>query len=105
MSIIYGVDTTSKVTPELVKEAIIDCFCAAHSEQAEMGEDIVLIRDYCSKIVQKAFVETKGDFDNPTKASIISVLPRLAEFAKSFRDQSVIQKHMGEIQQLIDCLE
>lgn len=106
MSIIYGVDTTKEVTPEMVRNAIIKCFCVAHSEQTGMansGSDVV--KDYCEQIVKKAFLETNGNFDHPTKTSLLATLPWLANFSKSFRDQTVIQKHMTEIQSLISLLK
>lgn len=111
MSIIYGVDTTKEVTPEMVKNAIIDCFCVAHSEQTGLDDNYSsaneseVVRSYCTSIVKKAFIETGGDFEHPTKSALFAALPWLANFSKSFRVQSVIQKHMNDIQQLIALLK
>lgn len=105
MSLIYGVDTDKEVTPLMVKDAIIRCFCIAHSEQAEMGSDEGIITDYCITIVRKAFEETGGDFANPSKKSLLMSLPWLANYSKNFRDQSTIQRHMEEIQKLISFLK
>lgn len=106
MSIIYGVNTEEEVTPNSVRNAIITCFCVAHSEQTGLGEvDNLETRRYCTEIVKKAFIETKGDFEHPTKDSLISTLPWLAQFSKSFRDQMVINAHMAEIQHLITLIK
>lgn len=106
MTIIYGVDTVKEVTPIMVRDAIITCFCSAHSEQSGMAnEDANLIKQYCTQIVMKAFDETKGNFDQPTKSSLLATLPWLADFSKSFRNQTVIQAHMQEIQNLITFLK
>ena len=106
MSIIYGVDTTKNVTPLMVRDAIITCFCAAHAAQTGFdNNDTGATKKYCQQIVQNAFSETQGDFNQPTKASLLASLPWLANFSKAFRDQSVIQKHMNEIQILISFLK
>lgn len=105
MSIMYGIDTSKQVTPVMVRDAIITCFIAAHCSQAGYREsDSELAKSYCGDIVRKAFSETGGNFENPTKAMLLNVLPWLADFSKSFRDQTVIQKHMSEIQNLISYL-
>lgn len=103
MAIIYGVDTEKEVTPMLVRDAVVSCFCLAHASQSELGDaNSETVKQYCVQIVRRAFEETQGAFDQPTKASLLATLPWLAEFSKSLRDPVVIQKHMGEIQQLID---
>lgn len=105
MSIIYGVDTTKEVTPMMVREAIVACFYDAHCAQSELGSNGEMEKDYCTQIVKKAFAETGGDFDNPSKKSIMAGVPWLAEFSKSFRDQTVIQKHMSQIMELINLVK
>jgi len=102
MVLIYGVDTTGTITPDMVRAALVDCFYDAHSSQTGIANsNTKTAKVYCEQIVRKAFTETGGDFDHPTKDSILATLPWLAEFSKSFRDQTVIQRHMTEIQQLI----
>lgn len=106
MSIIYGVDTEKEVTPDSVRNAIITCFCVAHSEQTGLNEvNLEETKRYCTEIVRKAFIETKGDFGHPTKEALISTLPWLAQFSKSFRDQTIINAHMIEIQHLISLIK
>ena len=106
MDMIYGVDTTKKVTLVMVRDAVVLCFYDAHCVQSGLVDgDIEMTKNYCQQIVKKAFTETRGDFDKPTKTSLLASLSWLADFSKSFRDQSVIQKHMGEIQKLMVLVE
>lgn len=105
MAVIYGVDTTNEVTPKMIREAIVSCFYDAHCKQSELGEEGEAAEDYCTEIVKRAFSETGGDFENPNKKSILACIPWLAEFSKSFRDQSVIQKHMSQIVELINLVK
>lgn len=52
----------------------------------------------------KFFDKTGGDFNHPTKETIVKVLGELAEFSKNFRDQEVVKKHYQEIKELVDKL-
>ncbi len=109
MSLIYSIDTTKEITPEMVKGALVSCFYDAHCNQTEISDltekvDETSNRLYCTQIISQAFEETNGDFDNPTKESILKTLPWLANFSKNFRDQETIQKHMQEIQKLINLI-
>lgn len=108
MAIIYKVDTDKEVTPEMARDAIVECFYDAHCSQTEISnleEDYKLNKSYCEEIVRKAFLETKGDYDHPTKNSLLATLPWLAEFSKIFRDQETIKKHMTEVLQLINLIK
>lgn len=106
MSTIYGIDTTKEITPEMVRDVLLECFSSAHAGQCELTcEDSKLKNDYCNQIVVKAFSENNGDFDHPAKASLTSAVSWLANFSKPFRDQAIIQKHMEEIQKLIATLK
>jgi len=113
--IIYGVDTKKKVTPIMVRDAIIRCFSEAHKEVLKLMEE-------CSKgmsekdiermkaieielIVKRCFDETGGDFNNPTKESLMKAIGKLAEFAAEFRQPEIIKKHYNEIKTLIDLLK
>ena len=103
MTILYGIDTSKKVSAQMVKEALVECFYDAHYKQTGIsGEtDKKTNKDYCDQIVKKAFLETGGNFDEPTKESLLNVLPWLAEFSKSFRNQDTIDTHMKQITELI----
>ncbi len=106
MSIIYGVDTEKVVTAEMARDAVIECFYDAHCAQTEMSEaSSPDTKNYCFDIVTKAFSETNGDINNPTKLSLLAILPWLAKFSASFRDQETIKRHFSEINGLIGLIK
>jgi len=55
-------------------------------------------------LIEKYFEEVNGDFDNPTKESLLEVIGKLQEFAKNFRKPKIVNKHSGEIMKLIKKL-
>ena len=108
MAIIYGIDTQHEVSPEKVRDAIAQCFSEAHAEALKdslggEGDDIVL-KASILETVKKAFVDTGGDFDAPTKASLEKALESLRAYAGAFRDQTIIQKHYAQIMELMSAL-
>jgi len=103
---IYGVDMDGVVTPLMVRDAISQCFFEAHCLDANIGEaDSDMSKQYCRQVVKKAFSDSGGDFDHPTKDSISGAVGKLVEFSKNFRDPSIIQKHQGEIMKLIEKMK
>jgi hypothetical protein len=101
----YNVDLIGPVTPLMVRDAVVECFWDAHCKDSGMGEiDANTNRSYCKAIVQKAFADSQGDFEHPTKESIIKCLDALATFAKAFRDPAIIQKHYSDIMLLVNKL-
>lgn len=102
---IYGVDPDGKVSAEQVRDAIIECFFQAHCESTDLvtgeEESPQISKKYCKKIVKKAFNETCGDFDNPTKEDLEGVVEYLAEFSKDFRSLDKIEQNMKKINSLI----
>ena len=115
MVVIYGVDTESKVTPEKVRDAIIECFYDAHQE---ILEDMYVLldgdqkakkpneigREYIKETVINYFIKVGGDFEKPTKEDILKVLDELKEFTEGFRSPEIIGKHYMEIMQLVNKL-
>lgn len=102
---IYGIDINGKITPLMVRDAISECFWQAHCADSEIAmDDKKISHEYCQSIVRKSFEETGGDFDHPTKESIMKCLENLAEFSKNFRDPSIIQKHQEQIMKLANKL-
>jgi len=116
MTIIYGVDTDKPITPEQVRDAIVECFTLAHKKilEKDIGQfvDDMTVQEKkkieeinVQLMIKSYFDEVGGDYANPTKNSIIGVCNRLAEFSKNFRNPEIIKKHYGEIMQLVDKLE
>lgn len=104
MSKIYGIDISKKITPLMVRDAVVECFYQAHCAETGLSSSKhnPANREYCRSIIRKAFDDAGGDFNNPDKNSIIKVLDNLAEFSKNFRDPSVIEKHYKQIMILVD---
>lgn len=103
MVVVYGLDLEKEITPILVRDAITRCFIEAHRDDSgiEDGES----EEYCIEIVKKAFKETGGDFNYPSKESLVEVIKNLANFSKSFRNQELISKHYNQILEVINKLE
>ena len=76
---IYGVDLSEKITPVMVRDAIIECFYQAHKDEILKRMDIPekekdkFTRGAIKSIVEKKFEEAKADFNNPTKKDLINV--------------------------------
>ncbi len=114
MTIIYGVDTTKPVSPHDVRDAIVACFVSAHSDALED------LKNYAADIkndefermkvlnvqqmIRSFFKEVGGDFEAPTKESIVKVMEKLKEFAVHFRNPEIISKHYTEIIELVKAL-
>lgn len=113
-NIIYGVDITKEITPIMVRDAILDCFYRAHSNDLEQIKDELEFksqyefddfkREEVLCLIKSKFDEVEGDFNNPTKDILIKVVLKLKDYAKFFRDRKLIEKHADEIMQLINKL-
>ena len=103
MTKIYGIDLDQKITPLLVRDAIVECFFQAHCADTgvELGEEGVN-KNYCQSIIKKAFREAGGDFDKPTKGTILKVLDKLLDFSQNFRNPEIIKKHYNKITKLVN---
>ena len=114
-NIIYGVDISKEVTPIMVRDAIIDCFTNAHSGILEEMRDyadfkseeelLEMKHKTVKSLIESKFKEVGGDFNNPTKDTLIQVVTKLAEYASSFREPIIIDKHVYEIMSLINKLD
>lgn len=112
---IYGVDVSKKVTPLMVRDAIIKCFISAHKEVLDNMKEYGSFksRDEFERIkklnveylIRALFSEDGKDFENPTKEDLIQVVSKLAEIAVQFRSPEIVKRHYNEIKQLIEKLE
>lgn len=106
MTSIYGIDTEQPITPDMVRDALIECFYQAHCEDTGFeSPDKEGNRSYCAALVKKAFTDTDGSFEHPTKEDMVRVMEHLIEFSKNFRDPSIVQKHAAEIQILLEKIQ
>ena len=111
---IYGVDLSKKITPVMVRDAIIECFVKAHSKILEMmkeyhefksEEEFEQMKHINIKyLIKSKFEEIGVDFDNPSKEDLIAVIDKLKDYASNFRKPEIIKKHYSEIMLLINRL-
>ena len=111
---IYGVNPEDEINPCMVRDAIVQCFYEA---DIEVLEKLFLKSDFKSDnikeigkkhiiiVIRKMFDDVNGDFNNPTKESLIDVVEKCKEFAGLFRDKEIIEKHANEIMSLINKLD
>ena len=114
-NIIYGVDVTKKVTPVMVRDAIIRCYYEAHCDILELAKDAFykppkkkfeeMKKAHVKELIENIICTVGGDFDNPSKDCLIQVLNNLKKIASTYRTPEIINKHVGEINQLIDKLD
>ena len=114
-NVIYGIDITKKVTPVMVRDAIIQCFYEAHCHVLELARETFghppdnkfeeMKRSHVKEIVQDIFVKINGNYDKPTKENLLLVLKNLEGFASIYRKPKIIKKHVSEIMTLINKLD
>ncbi|MFA4942765.1 MAG: hypothetical protein WC564_03970 [Patescibacteria group bacterium] len=102
---IYGVNLDVPITPLMVRDAIVECFYQAHCADSGLGsDDPESVKTYCRDLVIEAFSKTGGDYENPTKDSVLKVLNQLVEFSKNFRNPEIIKDHYDNIMKLVSHL-
>jgi hypothetical protein len=104
--LIYGVDTNKEVTAPIARDAIVTCFTDAHKNSLELEDP----NDESAQLmirtaVIEAFKKTGGDFEHPTKESLLAAAENLRSFSKSFRNQETIESHFSAIKKLIDAIQ
>ena len=111
---IYGINLEDDINPNMVKDAILQCFYEAdldvikklfQKSDFESKEDMEIGKKHVEIVIKKMFEEVNGDFNNPTKESLINVVNKCKEFAGLFRDKEIIEKHANEIMTLINRLD
>jgi len=115
MAVIYGVDTQKPYSASDVRDAIVECFTQAHDEvlKEELkdsgrgldSEEFYQIKKLnVQQLIRQYFKEVGGDYEKPTKESLVPVCDKLAELASHYRDPKIIIKHYSEIIQLVHNL-
>jgi len=113
-NIIYGVDVSKKVTPIMVRDAIIKCFYEAHNDVLELAKENFgnpskkrfeeMKKSHVKELISDIFEWIGGDFNNPTKISLFKVIEILRRFASIYRGEEIIKKHFTDILLLIERL-
>jgi hypothetical protein len=111
-TIIYGVDITKKVTPVMVRDAIIQCFFEAHDNILELAKDFFgdpdkekfehMKKTHVKELVENIYLKIGEDFNKPTKENLIKVINHLKKIAEVYRDNDIINTHVDELMQLIN---
>lgn len=106
MNTIHGIDPSKPITPIQIRDAIVERFFQIHHTETGFETKIKekISHNYCKTIIQNAFKKTGGDFDHPTKQSILNSMNELAKFSLNFHDQETIKKYIQEIKPLIKRL-
>jgi len=112
MKCIYGVDPDKEITATDVREALVKCFLMAHEKELETIKEYYAtesIDEYnrlkeinVEMLIRDFFKKVGGDYEVPTKESLLSVCQKLAEYAANFRTKKVIEGHYAEMLKLID---
>lgn len=109
---IYGVDLEKPINPQDVRDALEECFLKAHSEilketmtgDLPANEQRSLERLNVRQMIRNYFQDVDGDYDKPTKETILGVIENMKVFAKNFRQEELIEKHAGQIMELVNRL-
>lgn len=105
MNKIYGINPDGKITTLMIRDAICKCFYEAHCKDAQLSNEESMSQSYCTQIVKKSFQDSGGDFNSPTKQSILDALDNLADFSDKFRNKEIIDQHKKEILELVNKLD
>lgn len=112
---LYGVDIHSEnITPEQVRDAMVNCFVEAHGETLKdfksyenlSEEEFEKVkRTDIESLIRGIFDEVGGDFNQPTKEALIKAMDKLAVFSKRFRNEEEVNKHYQELKSLVDKIK
>ena len=97
------------VTPVKARDLIVRCFFEAQKESfaaagKAMGktEGEVELRTIVAGAVRAAFRESGGDFDHPTKSSLMAAVEVLARKAQRWgTPPEIVQHHRGQIEKIL----
>lgn len=112
---VYGIDMHAEIiTPEQVRDAIVQCFLAAHTEilkefksyenMPEEEFEKIKMMDVTA-LIKNFFYEVGGDFDHPTKESLFKVIDKLSNFSLKFRSPEEVNRHYQELAALINKIK
>ena len=100
------------ITPEKVRDLMVDCFVHAQSEtvaQAKsrlgMNVDESSVEQPIQTRVRSAFKAVGGDYDLPTPSTLKAVVERLgAQSTSTGMPKSIVEHHTAQMLQVIDTL-
>ena len=99
-----------KVTPQLVRNELLNCFESANREFSKVLNQPVTdaaLKEQVKNFVQTVFSNCGVNFDNPTKQGIITAIEQCKAQAERMMGQQgtqIIQHHYEEMMKLVDRL-
>ncbi len=108
-----NLDRTANITPEMVRDALVDCFFEAQGEvlgqtmqRLGVATTPERLREKVLSIVRSAFRQTGGDFEHPTADSIRKAMEYMAAKAASWGTPAEnIDHHLGQFQRALARLD
>jgi hypothetical protein len=99
----------------MVRDAIIQCFYEAHCDVLELARDTFgqpprkkfeeMKKSHVKELVENIICNVGGDYNKPDKNCLINVLANLKKMASIYRRPEIINKHVNEINQLMNKLD
>lgn len=113
---LWGVELDSDYNSTNVRDAMLRCFIQANGDAIAKSavmklpedekEKKKMIEQMTESFIRKAFEETGGNYNSPTKQSIMAALDKLKIYAASQNhSQEMIEKHASEITKLTNGLK
>ena len=104
-NLLYGVDLDAEeITPLMVRDGMLECFYEAYCMNSKEQKTEEEKRAHCREIVERAFEESGGNFEDPTKGSILNAMKKLMEFSRDFEHPVAVQCHASELLKLVGKL-
>jgi len=102
----------AEMTPIKARDLIIDCFFHAQKETFQAIKEKLnkestdeQILESVQSIIKMTFDETGGDFDNPTKEQLMSVVMNIAGKSKAWgTPPDIIDHHKQQIEKILSLL-
>ncbi|MFA5358164.1 MAG: hypothetical protein WC308_04600 [archaeon] len=115
MTMVYGIDTENSVTPLMVRNAIEAFMLGAHAETLEGMKGFQKFdsdeafeefkKQYVSVFIRGLFASTGGNYNLPTKESLIRVVEALKVYAADLRNKEFIEKNVALAMEMINLIK
>lgn len=106
-NLIYGIDPDADFTPHDVRDAMVKCFI--ETNRKSLGKDANEILgeadEMMLELVIRAFNDSGGNFEEPTKKDCLRAAMELKKFTEKFRDPELVESHFKAIKGLLNKLD
>lgn len=110
MSQTYVAPEAQKVTPEFVRDELLNCFESANRQFSKLLNQPVtddVLRQQVKDFVRSAFSSCGASFENPTKANILMAINQCRTNAENMmgpQGARIIRHHYDEMMKLVNKL-